>query len=168
MWRTACIYARIQNLGLMQLEATSQTMRLRIENASSGYDLMILNLIAECPGPLARGSSDVCNLCPGGECLTPRFEFMSLDFRKPWPTCSRRFWFLKRVPWTRMLRTMIPDNYSNIKFLTIQSRECCVNAFIYLKKYEALGEANTQMMFQVVTTLHVTKPLLWACQWSQT
>ena len=49
------ISGRIQNMGWIQLESTSEIMLVGIENASFGYDLTKENLISEGPGIDTRG-----------------------------------------------------------------------------------------------------------------
>ena len=52
--------------------------------------------------------------CPNREFfIWIRFDFLNADFRMIPPCCWRKPWFMKRVPWKRMLRTMMFDIYSN-------------------------------------------------------
>ena len=67
----AHMYTRIQNLGWTQLESTLKIMRVRIENASFGYNLIFEIWIFEGSGPATGGPSDSQIMLPGGECFAP-------------------------------------------------------------------------------------------------
>ena len=70
-WRMVDNCGRIQNLGWIQLQSTLKITRVRIENASLGYDLTYEIWISEGPGPLTGGPSDFPIMSPGGECFAP-------------------------------------------------------------------------------------------------
>ena len=55
-----------------------ENMRVRIENASFGYDLTFEISISEGSVPATGGPSDSQIMSPGGECFAPLFE---LSFR---------------------------------------------------------------------------------------